>query len=457
MDNGQTENPEAETVRAYRVRPDYKTSDFSSETNDGEGTSEEIFEQYKKDALEWPTEKGAPYNDINGDGIYDPSIDIPGFPDAAQSIWFVANDLDSNLTKHLYGSLPMGIELQVTIWGYDNSDFIKNMIFKKYKVINKSSNDINEMYLSIWSDFEIGFSDNDYSACDTMLNLGYMYNNQPDDLFLFTIPPAIGNCLLQGPIIDGKTTDYAYFDGRQVYGKNNLSMTSVHYLYPYKSNQLLYFEPIESKYIEGSLLYYNYMQGRVADGSFHPIPIEFGGGTTRYPLSGNPITSEGFLDGIQQTHSDRSVGIGSGPFELAVGDTQEVVFAEIAALGVDNINSVKILKEYSTEAYNFYIEQIATSKQKRNSLLPEVIELYQNYPNPFNSNTKIKYAIPNDGFVKIKITNLLGEKVRILVDEYKGAGTYVINFDGNNLPSGVYFYCLELNLTQKVRKMLLLK
>ncbi len=84
-------------------------------------------------------------------------------------------------------------------------------------------------------------------------------------------------------------------------------------------------------------------------------------------------------------------------------------------------------------------------------------ELSQNYPNPFNPETRISYTIAKPGHVKLAIYNVLGQKVATLVDEYKAASTYRVTFNANNLPSGVYFYRLEVGDYSKTMKMMLLR
>ncbi len=83
--------------------------------------------------------------------------------------------------------------------------------------------------------------------------------------------------------------------------------------------------------------------------------------------------------------------------------------------------------------------------------------LEQNYPNPFNPSTKIKYSIPEDGFVKLKIYNLLGEEVFTLVNAVQKTGRYEVVFDASRLASGVYYYRLETQKYTSVKKMILMK
>ena len=88
---------------------------------------------------------------------------------------------------------------------------------------------------------------------------------------------------------------------------------------------------------------------------------------------------------------------------------------------------------------------------------PSEFSLEQNYPNPFNPTTTIQYSIPKSGIVKLTVYNSLGETVKILVDNYKEAGTYTINFNASDLTSGIYFYRLSINNFSSVKKMILLK
>jgi len=89
--------------------------------------------------------------------------------------------------------------------------------------------------------------------------------------------------------------------------------------------------------------------------------------------------------------------------------------------------------------------------------LPLEYALEQNYPNPFNPSTTIKYSIPEDGFVKLAIYNMLGEEVASIVSNVQKAGRYEVNFNANGLASGVYVYRIEAANFTASKKLMLMK
>ena len=88
--------------------------------------------------------------------------------------------------------------------------------------------------------------------------------------------------------------------------------------------------------------------------------------------------------------------------------------------------------------------------------IPTTFKLYQNYPNPFNPVTRINYAIPQTYFVILKVYDILGKEVAILVNEEKQPGTYFINFNAVNLCSGIYFYRMTAGSFTSTKKFVLL-
>jgi len=101
--------------------------------------------------------------------------------------------------------------------------------------------------------------------------------------------------------------------------------------------------------------------------------------------------------------------------------------------------------------------QITNVDDRGNLYIPKEYKLEQNYPNPFNPTTTIKYSIPKESFVSLKIYNLIGEEVATLVNEEKTIGNYKIEFDATGLPSGIYFYRLQAGSFVDTKKMIIVK
>ena len=109
---------------------------------------------------------------------------------------------------------------------------------------------------------------------------------------------------------------------------------------------------------------------------------------------------------------------------------------------------------YWTDSMRVTIPAVAINEQIN---LPLTFNLEQNYPNPFNPSTTIKYSIPKQSYVTLKLYDILGREVATLVNAEKPAGNYLVEFNAANLPSGVYFYRIQAGSFNQVRKMLLLK
>ena len=103
---------------------------------------------------------------------------------------------------------------------------------------------------------------------------------------------------------------------------------------------------------------------------------------------------------------------------------------------------------------------VSLNTQKQLKLIYNAVkkfELTQNYPNPFNPGTTIRFNLPEASIVKLRIFNILGQEISILVNEFKESGTHTINFNASELSSGIYIYRIEAGNFVQTRKMTLLK
>ena len=98
-----------------------------------------------------------------------------------------------------------------------------------------------------------------------------------------------------------------------------------------------------------------------------------------------------------------------------------------------------------------------TTGTETNTVVPGTYFLAQNYPNPFNPETAITYGIAKTGHVKLEVYDMLGKEIATLINEPKEAGNYTVNFNGTDLPTGVYFYKLETAEFSQINKMVILK
>ncbi|HRI85574.1 MAG TPA: T9SS type A sorting domain-containing protein, partial [Ignavibacteria bacterium] len=143
--------------------------------------------------------------------------------------------------------------------------------------------------------------------------------------------------------------------------------------------------------------------------------------------------------------------------------THALLNMEILSAGSgDNLSGGNEIENFvlKQNRINDIISSVINKKSDNLSIInkqPDKFHLSQNYPNPFNPITKIAYSIPVSGIVTIKIFDITGREIKTLVNEFRNAGSYEIEFDGGGLSSGVYYYKLETNNFSETRKMILIK
>jgi Secretion system C-terminal sorting domain len=89
--------------------------------------------------------------------------------------------------------------------------------------------------------------------------------------------------------------------------------------------------------------------------------------------------------------------------------------------------------------------------------IPKEFKLYNNYPNPFNPSTKIKFALPKNSYTKLIVYDILGRELLTIVNEQLSAGTYSVDWNTSDYPSGIYYYKLTSGEFTETRKAVLIK
>ena len=126
--------------------------------------------------------------------------------------------------------------------------------------------------------------------------------------------------------------------------------------------------------------------------------------------------------------------------------------------GADDIRDFSVYNNHG-DAYGspLLVLSGAVASVEDEMQLPTEFQLYQNYPNPFNPITKIKYSIPTSSLVILKIYDILGREIEILINEEKPSGDYEVEFDGGEITSGIYFYRIQAGDYVETKKMVLMK
>ncbi len=294
-------------------------------------------------------ELGADFQDLNGDGVYDPNVDAPDLLGNRVS-WTVYNDgTDISIRTDGLQTDPLGLEIHQQVWAFARGDELGNVIFFRYRMINVTNEDIDDLIFSIWTDPDIGEATDDLIGSDIDLSLGYCYNNGADNDGsgpYGNTPPAFGVDFFQGPVVESPGDTAFLFRGPffgvdTLVGFRNLPMTSFTFYNNDPSAQTDFPSPGNNVIIAR-----RYQEGGV-DGNGNPIdPTVFGvGGTPATPpqffYSGNPNAGTGWRD---ITEADKRFMVNTGPFQLAAGDTQDIVVAYVVGQGSNAFESVDELK-----------------------------------------------------------------------------------------------------------------
>jgi len=416
---------------------------------------------------------GAEFYDGDGDAIYNPvdknwngtwdiNEDMP--PLIGDEIaWCVFNDgLPANVRR--WQSEPQGIEVKQTIFATDDPE-LENVIFIRYSILNTGivAELMDSVYFGIWDDGDLGDATDDVIGCDTLLNSGFYYGNEPDAQY-GNNPPSFFSAMLQGPVVttnnpsDTANNNFGELLGTEtISNSKNLDISAHTFFIGGDPNLRDPNNAIEAR---------NYLLGENRIGEYpNPCTWPFGqvrGGidchqvNPRLWFSGDPVADIGWIS--TQNRDTRNL-ISTGPFNLEKDKPQEIIIAYVIGRGTEPINSITVARENVQRAIQEYESNFASMTYSAPPATNPVRSyiLYQNYPNPFNPITTIRYELPQDGVVTIDIYDILGQKVRTILNEFKKADRYEVTFNSVGLASGVYIYRMKVNEFITSKKMVLVK
>jgi photosystem II stability/assembly factor-like uncharacterized protein len=406
---------------------------------------------------------GAPYYDVNHNGVYDQGIDIPGVKGADETVFVCITDADpvhhNPSVGFGGGTPPLYSEIHFTMWCY-NYGKMKDVDFIKAEIINKSP--LGNQY--IWDSTQTAFFFDPYipsrhgqfMGSDSIRNMGYTYCAQDSsDEYGFN-PPAVGMSILKGININNII-------------KKSTSAIRIHH----NNNDPVVCEREPESDLAAA---YNVMRGLKNDGTKWVVPNTNPPQITKFTFSGDPETNSGWNPSAGRVNNCGNVITGSVVQELPLGssrcilasgddnlkmypgDRQTIIAAQFIARGFSNLNSVTRLKELCDSVQAFYETGFPVPYDTTDAL-PLSYMLYQNYPNPFNPVTKIRFDIPQSDHISISIFDVTGREITKLVNGNFTAGKYEYIWDGKNYSSGIYFcrFMSHFNGFTIVKKMALIK
>lgn len=417
-------NGEAAMIAAPEDSTDYRIYHIDNASGPGD-----------PDYDQWPIQWGAPHAD-------DGSPTVIG----QQTTFMIYNDAHPSPDLQGWPSSPANpIEIHETVWDYGTADSLSNVIFFRYHIYNRSSDDWQNFILGLWTDIDLAVAGSNRGGYNETGKYMFMYN--PINNIAGLIPTACAYVLLQGPMVPSPGNT-AHFFGKTVAGAENLPPTAGWCIKDESDTfgQLGSYpaDATEQRYI---------MEGRMPDGS--PIINPLTGDTTTFTYNGNPITNEGW-NWLMGGGGGAGFLTSSGPFDFLAGDSNEAIFA-LVAIADTTFESALTRLENQVVWLRSWWDNNWTVNIEANRPLPYQYTLYQNYPNPFNPTTTIRYKLPRRSAVQLIIYDIVGKEVTTLVSGTQEAGHQSVVWDATGLSSGVYFYQLRTSNFVQTNKMILLK
>ncbi len=433
----------------------WKVSDADIRTYESTGVA-------TQDMKDWPADLGAPVFDGDGNpDNYDLAAGDRPYVYGDQTAWWIMNDVGNQHSRT--DSPPMGLEIRAAAFAADGppGTWLPTATFYRYELAYRGTTPIDSMYFGMWVDVDVGNSADDYVGSDSLLGLGFGYNGDDTDegeSGYGSSPPAVGYIFAKGPQAESDGIDN---DGDGATDEDGEARRATSFVF-YSGDATVQGDP------RSGPDYYSYLVPTWLDGQ----AITFGGNgrsfsetPVRFMFSGNPpdFWSEENMDGegLTTPPSDRRFVIATGPFRMETGQSEEIVVAILWARGTDRLDSVVLLKAFTSIAYDAVagvMEFDATATSLTEPVGAGVFEDpvgLGHYPNPVIGRATITVELATRAVARLVLYDVLGREVRVLFEGELRPGTHRVALDATSLPAGVYYYRWEAGAAAPTRALVL--
>lgn len=359
----------------------------------------------------------APFMDMNGNSIYEPSLGDYPYILGDQALYFIFNDKYS--THSETGGQALGVEIHGMAYSFNdpNDTALSNTVFVRYSIANRNSAiDWNNLYMGLWTDFDIGMYNDDFIGSDSLLNMYYGYNGEPFDQSSST--PAPGEYGANPPV------QAVVF----------LSHPMSHSMY-YNNDFTVQGNPSTADE------YYRYMKSIWKDSS----PLTYSGdgyasssSQVNHVYTGDPATSSGWTEATAgNTFGDRRMLGTAGPLTVPAGNSLnfDIAYVYSRSNAPYPAGNIKIKTDVS-HIQTYYNNNIATVGVKDVKNEAKSIGIY---PNPAGDHATLHFANADHEAYTLRMFDATGK----IVKEDQNITTSQVSVDCSEMAKGIYFVVVQ--------------
>ncbi len=399
----------------------------------------------------------APFFDVEGDGTYDPTEGDYPLIKGDQAVFWIFNDA-GNIHTESQGE-PLRMEIHAMAYGYASAnENINNATFYDLKFIYKGTSPLEDAYVGLWIDADLGCHTDDYLGCDPERDMAFVYNqDEQDGQTGCSCPGGVNTFCDEIPMmgvrmLKGITAGRVYnTDGELEIPEPNetpdvfvdIGLTALTY---YNNGGLTPAPPPGTDDPNTPQDYHNYLSGLWKDGTpmtntGNGYNLGGGGETTTFAFDGNPSEgNEWSMCSENLPEQDRRMVMSSGPFTINPGAINTMSFTIFHVKDVAHpCPSTENLDAAAEDVYDLYNE--ITSVETLNKSLSITLS-----PNPFSDETLLQLEDPTNQVERLDLYNVSGQLVR----SYNQLASNSIVIERGNLVNGMYFYKLVTDKQQYV-------